>query len=477
MSAGGYDGPHFTSTFSRYEPRRSSGSISTGFDRPPNAPLRRRTPSPGPSRRPYDSYVPPRSDISYRDSMANVYRPGSNSYRPDYPASFYSRSPSPDTYSHHSQSRISDPDWDRGSSWRPAPLPIEAPNVWPERKIVPPSPSPTTSSRGRSIREESTRLFEPSDSWKQTHIDRPPRIDNSPSSDRHFDRRSRSSLDASPDQLVRTDRPPAYAPNGDRYRPASSKRDIFFPLARTDSYRPQYDNHRSTPLRRDPISPTSSHHRRGSGSVSNARTSDRFESPRSSRAVSISRKPSISPPPPTISPSWTAQDMDNEPWSYPPSAKLEPPTRAPSRSSIASTHVSDRKSPSVPPPTLPPPITVAKIVVVPKDDTGPPKALEQNDADKKAEQPSPDVKKPTVTTNGTSVRPTVVSLSEPKSVPKPTSPVVKKPAADMSIVSNDISVTKQSLSITSRNLYLIMPSASTEMTFLFLSLRFPSSEG
>ena len=101
--------------------------------------------------------------------MPSSYR--SNNYRPDYSSSYYSRSPSPDPYRH----RLSDSEpYERGSSWRPPP-PTEAPNGWPDRKFIP--PSPTTSSRGRGSREDLSRTFEPSDSWKQSHPDRPSRVD------------------------------------------------------------------------------------------------------------------------------------------------------------------------------------------------------------------------------------------------------------------------------------------------------------
>lgn len=141
------------------------------FQRPLNAPTRRSSPPSGVTRRSTDSYMPPRSEYPYRDGLSNVYRP--NNYRPDYSSSYYSRSPSPDSYGH--RSRLPEPEvWDRGSSWRPPPL-TEAPNSWAERKSIP--PSPTTSSRGRGPREDSNRMFEPSDSWKQSHNDRPPRID------------------------------------------------------------------------------------------------------------------------------------------------------------------------------------------------------------------------------------------------------------------------------------------------------------
>ena len=137
----------------------------------------------------------------------------------------------------------------------------------------------------------------------------------------------------------------------DRYRLAVKRESQ--PPARSDydSYRPHYDNRWSP--RRDPVSPGGNHNRRDSGSISHARTSDRFDTPPPQRYVP--RKSTPSPVPdisPTHSPDssrWTAPELDNAGWSYPASldtAKRQvPPPRPPSRSSIASTQVSVRKSP------------------------------------------------------------------------------------------------------------------------------------
>ena len=132
----------------------------------------RRSPSPGPSRRPYDSYVPERFELPFRDNQP-VYRP--NNYRPGS-SGWVSRSPSPDHYEH--PARLSDSDyWERTPSWR-GPPPMEEPINWPDRKSIPPSPS-TSSARGRSQRDDaiSMRSFEPSNSWKQTQADRLTRTD------------------------------------------------------------------------------------------------------------------------------------------------------------------------------------------------------------------------------------------------------------------------------------------------------------
>ncbi|KAF8814793.1 hypothetical protein BYT27DRAFT_7334313 [Phlegmacium glaucopus] len=340
MSAGSYDTPHISNSFSRYDTRRPSGNSNTSYDRP-IAP-RRRTPSPGPSRRPYDSYVPERFEPSFRDTQPTVYRP--NNYRPGS-SGWVSRSPSPDHY--EPPARLSDSDyWERTPSWR-GPPPLEE---WPDRKSIPPSPS-TSSARGRSQRDDviPPRSFEPSNSWKQTQADRFTRMDSFPVSDRYNDRRRRNSLDRSPDRPTRTDRASA---SNDRYRP-SAKRESHPPgRSEYDSYRPHYDKHWSPP-RRDPVSPSGSHNRRDSGSISYARTSDRFDTPPLPRYAPRKSTPS---PVPVISPThspdssrWTAPESDNAGWTYPASLDTSkrqvPPPRPPSRSSIASTQASVRKSP------------------------------------------------------------------------------------------------------------------------------------
>lgn len=132
MSTGGYDAPHMPPNFSRYDSRRPSGNFSAPYDRASNSTTRRVSPSPGPSRRPYDSYVPPPRPDAFRDGGANNYRP--NVYRPEQSSKYYSRSPTPDPYI--PPSRTSDSDiWDRAPTWRP-PF-VDPPNIWPERKLPP----------------------------------------------------------------------------------------------------------------------------------------------------------------------------------------------------------------------------------------------------------------------------------------------------------------------------------------------------
>ncbi|KAH9478673.1 hypothetical protein JR316_0009131 [Psilocybe cubensis] len=420
------------------------------MQRLPIPPPRRRTPSPpiGLARRPYDSYVPTRSDVPFRDSMSNVYRP--NSYRPgDYSsANYYSRSPSPDAYGHANSSRISEPEpWDRGSGWRSVP---EAHNMWPERKIIPASPTNIT---GRPLRDESTRLFEPSDSWKQSHNERSSRSHPSPPSDRYFDRRNRNSMDVSPERSMRNDRSAPFISGGDRYRPVPNKRETFPPgRSDYDSYRPTYEKYDgwTPPFRREPISPVGSHNRRDSGSV-HARSSDRYDSPFSSRAVSRRTSPSprtvISPtPPPHSNPNSIPLEVDTEPWTphLQPPVRGEVPTRAPSRSSIASTQVSDHRS--SPAPVVTPPIIAAQTSFGSETSKNRPPFVGEKILGIQAEA-KPDPKGPQ---NAISEPSRVPPTAEAKPVPRLVSPTVQKSTASVPTIpqSNDVTTIKPSLSIT-----------------------------
>ena len=254
------------------------------------------------------------------------------------------------------------------------------------RRSIPSSPS-TPSARGRGQRDDaiSSRSFELSNSWKQTQADRFSRSDrqvvssfgyaNASSdvqsilsflgSDRYNDRRGRSSYERSPDRSTRTDRASASL-SSDRYR-APPKRESHPPPGRSeyDSYRPHYDNHWSPP-RREPVSPSGSHNRRDSGSITHSRNSDRFDTPPHAR--NFPRKNTPSPVPvisPTHSPDssrWTAPESDNARWSYSASRdttkRQVSPSRPPSRSSIASTQVSVREnSPPTETPSVVRPIT------------------------------------------------------------------------------------------------------------------------
>jgi len=111
-----------------------------------------------------------------------------------------------------------------------------------------------------------------------------------------------------------------------------------------DSYRPNYDNDRSPLPRRDlPHSPTS-HTGRDSESSAYARASEYAEyvrpNPRKPSTASFVHSPTDPP--------WSPTSLV--------ALKRDPPPRQASRSSIASTHVSDRISPgaaSIPQPSIP----------------------------------------------------------------------------------------------------------------------------
>jgi hypothetical protein len=92
-------------------------------------------------------------------------------YRPDRWNAYYARSPSPDPYE-HSRGRDAD-SWDR-SAW----LATDKTSSPQDRRLVATSPpASATRDRGRGDTMIATRMFEPSDAWKQTHVDRPVRVE------------------------------------------------------------------------------------------------------------------------------------------------------------------------------------------------------------------------------------------------------------------------------------------------------------
>ncbi|KAG2154269.1 uncharacterized protein EDB93DRAFT_1248464 [Suillus bovinus] len=224
MTSASYETSTFTNPSSAHDIRRSvGGSFSSAYDSPYST-ARRRSPSPGPSSRryaPYDSYIP-RGGPSYRsDDHPNVYRP--NAWRPER---YNSRSPSPDRYE---RSRSMEPRfWDSGARWQPP---------WQDRRSSPSPPALREKLRRDTMAE---RMFEPSDSWKQSHVDRSGRYEVlEPPSPRFPDYRARPARDYSPLKS------PAYPPiHGDTYRPYSSGQSYREPhvFVRSDSYRPQYDD-------------------------------------------------------------------------------------------------------------------------------------------------------------------------------------------------------------------------------------------
>ncbi|KAG1753622.1 uncharacterized protein EDB91DRAFT_1242605 [Suillus paluster] len=227
MTSASYETSTFASPSSAHDLRRSlGGSFSSAYDSPYST-ARRRSPSPGPSSRryaPYDSYAP-RGGPSYRsDDHPNIYRPGA--WRPER---YNSCSPSPDRYD---RSRPTEPRfWDSGPRWQ---------SSWQDRRSSP-SPPPIREKPRRDTMAE--RMFEPSDSWKQSHVDRSGRYEAlEPPSPRFADYRARPARDYSPQKS------PSYPPvHGDTYRPYSaggggggSREPHVF--VRSDSYRPQYDD-------------------------------------------------------------------------------------------------------------------------------------------------------------------------------------------------------------------------------------------
>ena len=192
------------------------------------------------------------------------------------------------------------------------------------------------------------------------------------------------------------------------------------------------------------MSPSGSQNRRDSGSISHSRKSDRFDTPPPPRY--FPRKNTHSPVPVislTHSPDssrWTARESDNAGWSY--SASLDPskrqvsPPRPTSRSSIASTQVSDRKSspptetPSIVQP-ITPVVTTTSIVAV-------------NGAIRKEEDTMPKLNDINIQPNGETIENAHndITVDSPTGVTDPISipSTVTKPATNMSLVSPKDSV-------------------------------------
>ena len=151
-------------------------------------------------------------------------------------------------------------------------------------------------------------------------------------------------------------------------------------------------------------------------------------------------------------PNWTI--ADNDPWSYAGPQKQDIPSRAPSRSSIASTNVSDRNSPAfnvTPLPLPPPPSTPASH----SQQTAAQRKLPEIQNEPPS-HPVPPVKvvkmsESTKIVNGTPSQLIEAVRTEPTPAPKAVSPVVvKKQIPDVSIPAIENSHSpKQSLSIPS----------------------------
>ncbi|KAH7907288.1 hypothetical protein BJ138DRAFT_520180 [Hygrophoropsis aurantiaca] len=210
-----------------YDYRRPiGGNYSSSYDTPVSS-LRRRSPSPSSSSRryaPYDSYVP-RGGAPSRVEYENNYRP--NTWRP---GRYHSRSPSPDRFE---RTRPLEPHY--GSHWRP-------PSRDEPRPPTSPVPPIAREKGRRDIMAE--RMFEPSDAWKQSQPERPMRRDFSePFLDRYPEHRMRHVRDFSPLRSVARNEYPSLSA-GDSYRPLANGRSYrdSYAFARSDTYRPCYDN-------------------------------------------------------------------------------------------------------------------------------------------------------------------------------------------------------------------------------------------
>lgn len=184
MSSGGYDASY---SYSTYVPGDSWHAPDSIYHRPHHLPSHRRSPSPPRRYMTYDRYVPSRSPPRSGPTWSDSYRPDSPSpisgrYHADTPNPYRARSPSPWTtlrltpkpYLARSQSPeyfssyVPDVDpWDSSSAWQ---QPLETSIV---QQRQPSSPTPSASrDKGRRGSILAKRMFEPSDSWKQSHSDR-----------------------------------------------------------------------------------------------------------------------------------------------------------------------------------------------------------------------------------------------------------------------------------------------------------------
>jgi hypothetical protein len=282
---------------------------------------------------------------------------------------------------------------------------------------------------------------------------------SSPPSDRYFDRRGRNSMDGSPERPMRLDRVPAFIPGGDRYRPGPPKREGYL-MGRSDSYRPQYDNGR-TPIRRDPISPPVSRMRRDSGSFTHTRTSSRHDSPYTARTLSRKGTPS---PHSLISPIHTPSRPvpDADPWSYPASVKNDVSTRPLSRSSIASTQVSDKRSsppPQLPEPSIPEPPNSEMTSVNPIPNFSDPIVATVSEPPKNVEVLNPEPQKPSKPPNGAAhPEKAPIDFSAERDTQTPPgllSSKDKKKATSESLVSAVANIVKQNLGTISTIQYIM----------------------
>ncbi|KAJ7266893.1 hypothetical protein B0H12DRAFT_1098695 [Mycena haematopus] len=301
MSSGCYPFPPGSSASNILPPRRASGSMPLSYDRPMTALPTHRSPSPGSLRRyPYDDYPGPRSGPQYRDyfdTPQKAFRPDSHAFR----------SQSPPRYVNRAQSMDLDP-------WDPLPQPPHNAS-WSDRRAL----------TLPQLLRDPPRMFEPSNTWKQTQGDRPISV-QSPKSGSVGDR-VWSFRDKSPERAMRGRSPP-YFGRGDRYRPDQNARGN----GRSDSYRASYDSARHTGSSYRP----NVDHYNGSPRRKVASPNGSISSSRSSRS-SRSRSRLASR---VRSASGTANSMRRG-RSTSRSERRRTKSRSISRSSIASTHVSE----------------------------------------------------------------------------------------------------------------------------------------
>jgi hypothetical protein len=185
-----------------------------------------------------------------------------------------------------------------------------------------------------------------------------------------------------------------------------------------------------------------------------SRISDRHGFPYANRPLIGKNAPSPHTVTPARTPNWMVPDTDSDPWFAVGPTERDPLSRAPSRSSIASTHVSDRESPVFNVTPLPLPTSPSASASHPQQTVVQSKLEIQSSQLPSQHVPeckpdAPKTSEPKRTANGTAARLVPEIQTEPAPEPKLVPPV-KKQTPDVSIPANEISHSpKQNLSIPS----------------------------
>ncbi|KAJ7598863.1 hypothetical protein C8J56DRAFT_175785 [Mycena floridula] len=260
-----YEGASYPSTFAQNQSRRSSGNLNFNYDRQTNLQPNRSPQSSSDPRRPL-GYTQ-RTQPGYQNSYNNSYR--SQQQQPhDRSASYYTASPNSERYG-RSNDVTNDP-WETHSQWQAS----SSSANWQRQSRVAPT--------DMSGRDRVTRMFEPSNSWKQN---RTPNSANRPSS---------SEIYSGNHTRSRENFPRRSPPRGDRYRPAYSplrpERSAFSPYG--DDIIPSEPQRRRSRASSSPYGTRSDHS--SSRSRSRSRSQRHHRRYRSSSSRGSSSRRSIS---------------------------------------------------------------------------------------------------------------------------------------------------------------------------------------